>query len=135
MMLDSLAIAALLRHRPPALLVAHELAGVDGRRRFATVARDEWHWTQLLDAAAQAAGLCVRSDDDALAGRAFVVAAYERVVQVTPPGRWRSGVYTIVVWRLRSFLQMHQFEVRVEGEGEGGPLLAARVTLAPVETS
>ena len=46
-------IAALLRHRPPALLIAAELeVAEDGQRRFATVARDEWHWTQLLDAAA-----------------------------------------------------------------------------------
>ena len=130
MMLDSLAIAALLRHRPPALLVARELAGVDGRRRFATVARDEWHWTQLLDAAAQAAGLCVRSDDAALAGRAFVVAAYERVVQASRPG---PGVHTLAVRRLRSFLQMHQFTVTIAAGDV--PVLAARVTLAPVEAA
>lgn len=123
-------IEALLRHRPPALLVAAELADVAGRRRFATVERARWHWTLLLDAAAQAAGLCVRSDDAALAGRAFVVAAYERVVRASPP---RAGVHVVEVRRLRSFLQMHQFEVTVAAGGE--PVLAARVTLAPVEAT
>lgn len=124
-------IAALLRHRPPALLVAAEVAAAeDGLRRFTTVARDEWHWTQLLDAAAQAAGLCLRSDDATLAGRAFVVAAYERVVQASRPG---PGVHTIAVARLRSFLQMHQFVVTVATAG--APVLSARVTLAPVEAA
>ena len=120
-------IAALLRHRPPALLIAAELeVAEDGQRRFATVARDEW----LLDAAAQAAGLCVRSDDAALAGRAFVVAAYERVVQASRPG---PGVHTLAVRRLRSFLQMHQFTVTIAAGGV--QVLAAQVTLAPVEAA
>ena len=124
-------IAALLRHRPPALLIAAELeVAEDGQRRFATVALEQWHWTQLLDAAAQAAGLCVRSDDAALAGRAFVVAAYERVVQASRPG---PGVHTLAVRRLRSFLQMHQFTVTVAAGDV--PVLAARVTLAPVEAA
>ena len=124
-------IAALLRHRPPALLIASEVGvAEDGQRRFATVARDEWHWTQLLDAAAQAAGLCVRSDDAALAGRAFVVAAYERVVQASRPG---PGVHTLAVRRLRSFLQMHQFTVTIAAGGV--QVLAAQVTLAPVEAA
>lgn len=131
-MLDSHDIAALLRHRPPALLIASEIPtdATHGPRRFVTVARDEWHWTQLLDAAAQAAGLCLRSDDAALAGRAFVVAAYERVVQASQPG---PGAHTIAVCRLRSFLQMHQFTVTIAAAGV--PVLAARVTLAPVEAA
>lgn len=121
-------IASLLRHRPPALLVAAEVAGSAGWRRFVTVERATWHWATLLDAAAQAAGLCVRSDEPGLAARALVIAAYERVARERDPG---AGVHALEVRRVRTFLQMHQFDVRVLTCE--APVLAARVTLAPAE--
>lgn len=126
--LDAAGVAALLRHRPPARLIAVEVAGEGGRRRFVTEARAAWHWTLLLDAAAQASGLCVRSDE-AKTGGSLLVAAYERVVRLAEP---RAGSHTLTVVRVRSFLAMHQFDVTIAaGEVQ---VLAARVTLASGET-
>ena len=100
--LDAIAVATLLRHRPPARLIAAETD-------------------------AQAAGLCVRSE---AAGAAkftgsLLVAAFERVIQLAEP---RTGLHTLTVAHVRSFLAMHQFDVTVEGAGV--QVLAARVTLA-----
>lgn len=125
--LDAIAVATLLRHRPPARLIAAETDGEPGRRRFVTEARETWHWALLLEAAAQAAGLCVRSE---AAGAAkftgsLLVAAFERVIQLAEP---RTGLHTLTVAHVRSFLAMHQFDVTVEGAGV--QVLAARVTLA-----
>jgi len=123
-------IRARLRHRPPALGIERELE-VDGGggRRFLTVERGAWHPAELLDAAAQAAGLCARGEADP-AEVSLLVVAYEGV-------RWplslRALRFTVEVRPLRAFLSMYQFAVKVrEGAGvdDGELCLEAQVTLA-----
>ncbi len=133
-------IRARLRHRRPALAIERELqARARGGRRFLTVERGAWHPAELLDAAAQAAGLCARGDADP-AELSLLVVAYEGV-------RWPVSLsaqrFIVEVRPLRAFLSMHQLAVEVRespgagveaGEGEGGGegelCLEAQVTLA-----
>ena len=120
-------IAGLLRHRGPALLIAREVGAAGVERRFVTAEAALWHWTQLLDALAQAAGLCLRGEAPELVGAAVVVAAYEGV-RGAVGGALAPGSVRIGARRLRRFLGMQQFECVATSAGE--VVLAARVTLA-----
>ncbi len=132
--IDSSAVSRYLRHRGPALLIDRELAagppGPARARWFATPSLDHWFWTQALDAAAQAAGLCLRSEGATTRpGAAVLVVAYERVTVVNERP---AGALAISVQRRRRVINIQQFDVAVETD-DGAPIMTARVSLAPVE--
>jgi hypothetical protein len=115
----------LLPHRPPALLLdAVEHAG--GEVLVCTSDRDgAWHWAELLEGAAQCAGL--------LAGlhpggpRRSVIAEYRDVVLHTASHVGSVGFHARLDRRV-----LHFWRCRVEArDAGGGLLLAGAVTLAP----
>ncbi len=132
--LDSRAVFQHLRHREPALLIEREFAasppGQARERWFATPPRGRWFWTQALDAAAQAAGLCLRGDlEGARPGAPVLVVAYERVAVANERP---AGALAIVVRLRRRVINIRQFDVGVETE-DRAPVMTGRVSLALVE--
>lgn len=126
-MIDRDQVTTLLRHRAPALGLEHELPpSAPNLRSFATLARPRWIWPQLLDAAAQAAGLCVRAGAALPADAQLLVVAYRDVTPLRDP---EGPSFVIQVRPLRSFLQMHQFAIAV-ADLAGHVVLSAEVTLA-----
>jgi hypothetical protein len=115
-----------LRHRAPALLVeAIEAFDGDGLTCRA-VARAAWRWPEMLEGAAQTAGLLTGLQKDGLSNRA-VIAEYAGVVvhvaehQGTLRFRARLERRILRCWRCR-------IEVRDRSDAL---LLAGSVTLAP----
>ena len=120
-------VTSLLRHRPPALAVERVEEHAEDRLVCSSVPARRWWWFELLDGAAQAAGLLLRGST----GRplsAVVVAAYDEldlnVQSHEGPVRWEAR-------RKRRVGEMHQFEVSALAE-DGHKLLSALVTLVPV---
>jgi hypothetical protein len=123
-------IAGLLRHEAPALLIAEEELAEEagGARRFTTRALAGWSWPLLVDACAQAAGLCLRGIAPEMIGEAVVVGSYAGIeVDVGP----RAGAYTISARPLRCLAKLRVFEFLcvVEGAGAGEAGWPVRVTL------
>jgi hypothetical protein len=115
----------LLRHRAPALLV-DEIESVHDAALTCLGHRRHWHWLQLLDGAAQAAGMLTALLPDGL-GPVRVVAAYDDVVLHAPahdgPVRWTAR-------STRHTLGMPQLDVVARDPTDDRLLLTVRVTLS-----
>jgi predicted hotdog family 3-hydroxylacyl-ACP dehydratase len=118
--------AALLRHREPALLLG-EVESFDGRT-LACSARGarSWRWPEMLEAAAQAAGLLVGLQPGGLDNTA-VIAEYRAVAVYAPNHRGPLQLVAALERRILRFWRC-RFEVRAP---DGTVLLEGRVTLAP----
>lgn len=117
--------AEVLRHRPPALLV-EAIERFDGDRLACrAVARSTWRWPEMLEGAAQSAGLLAGLQKGGPSNRA-VIAEYTGVVvhAVEHPGPLRFTAHLerriLGCWRCR-------IEVL---DAQDGLLLAGKVTLA-----
>lgn len=132
--LDHAAVRAALRHREPALFVDRELRADPPVREYSALSRPTWHWTQLLDGAAQAAGLDLRKQArEPIA--AVYVAAFERV-------RWAQDLFEAPpcfrVRLRRRVMNLVQFEVVVvsaEPSSRDSAWLQAELALAAVPVS
>jgi hypothetical protein len=118
--------AEVLRHREPALLV-EAIEAFDGDRLTCrAVARELWRWPEMLEGAAQTAGLLAGLQKDGLSNRA-VIAEYTGVVVHAPahrgPLRFRARLERRILrcWRCR--IEVH--------DRTDALLLAGSVTLAP----
>lgn len=117
--------ASLLRHRAPALLVGEILSFSGDTLRCASHGAGPWRWSQILEGAAQSAGLLAGLQPGGLP-RSAVVAEYRDVVvhaaRHTGPIRF--------VARLERRL-LHFWRCRCEAEAlSGRVLLTGTVTLA-----
>ncbi len=119
-----------LRHREPALLIAKVLPPRDGWLQYQSRDVPTWFWTHLLDAGAQAAGLCV-SENKLTAPGPRLVASYERVKVV----REIAGPVVFLVRAKRQMMGMAVIEVRGVALQTGTQVLSAEVTLAVGGTS
>jgi predicted hotdog family 3-hydroxylacyl-ACP dehydratase len=118
--------ATLLRHREPALLLGTIDDLVDDRLTCTSTARSSWQWTEMLEAAAQAAGLLAALRDDGF-DNTLVIAEYRgvRVHAARHDGRLR------LLARLdRRVLRFRLCRVQVRAADET-LLLEGTVTLAP----
>jgi len=120
--------ASLLRHRPPAVLVGEAVAFTGDRLVCASNRRGPWHWSQLLEGAAQTAGLLVGAQRDGLTDRA-VIADYREVRLVAPD---HEGDVRFTATIDRHVLQFWRCRIEVHAD-DGTLLLAGTVTLAPAE--
>jgi hypothetical protein len=120
--------AALLRHRPPAVLVGEVVAFTGERLVCASNGRGPWHWPQLLEGAAQTAGLLAGAQQDGLSDRA-VIADY-RGVRLAALSHQGAVRFTATIDR-----RVLQFwRCRVEARADDDTLLLeGMVTLAPPE--
>lgn len=124
-MLNGRDAADFLRHAPPALLVGTVVAHADGRLVCASRDAGPFGWAQLLEGAAQTAGLLAGVAGGP--GAAALVAEYRdvdaRVARHAGPVAFHATLERRVLrfWRCRA-------EAR---DLRGNVLLAARVTLAP----
>ena len=129
-LLDHAAVRAALRHREPALFIDAQLAALERGGDFVGLDRPRWHWTQLLDAAAQAAGLVLRhrASEPILA---VYVAAFERL-------GWASDSFEakprLRVRIRRRVMHLVQFDFEVDGieQPELGPWMSGSLALAVV---
>ena len=118
----------LLRHRPPALLLEALDRLEDGRLSCTTTTRARWTWPDVLESAAQAAGLAAGLLDEGLDNTA-VIAEYRHVRIHTPT---HAGALRVTAALERRVL--HFRRCRVEARTlDGELLLEATVTLAPGE--
>ena len=117
--------AALLRHRPPALLLDTIEAVEDGTIRCTTRGPGPWPWERALEAAAQAAGLLAGLQPGGLTNRA-VIAEYRDVIVHMSAAR---GPIRVRAWLERRILAC--WRCRIEARAGDRPLLEGRVTLAP----
>lgn len=118
--------ATLLRHRPPALLVAAIESFTGDTLACAGVARPHWTWPELLEGGAQTAGLLAGLQPRGLVATA-VIAEYRDVV-VHAPGHAGSVRFGARLGRrVLGFWRCH-LEAR---DAAGTLLLAGEVTLAP----
>ena len=127
-----------LRHGPRALVVSrmHAALGERGREggHFEGLERPRWHWCELLDGAAQAAGLCLRIGDEGSGPpRAVYVAAYEQLELGAGSREGWAGAPWFRVRRGRRIMGLQQFDLSVEDAARTVTLLRARVTLASAE--
>ena len=118
--------AALLRHRPPALLL-DEIESFTGTH-LACTARGcgPWEWPQLLEGAAQCAGLLAGMQPGGPANTA-VIAAYEGIVVRAQHHHGPVKFFASLERR-----PLHFWRCRCEARAaEGTPLLSGTVTIAP----
>jgi len=118
--------AALLRHREPALLLGSIDSFVDDALVCTSVARASWQWPEMLEAAAQAAGLLAGLKDDGL-DNTLVIAEY-RGVRVHAPQH--DGPLRLYARLGRQVLRFRQCRVEVRAANEA-LLLEGTVALAP----
>jgi hypothetical protein len=117
--------AGFLRHAPPALLIGTVVAHDDVRLVCASRDAGPFGWAQLLEGAAQTAGLLAGVAGGP--GAAALIAEYRdvdaRVARHEGPVAFHATLERRVLrfWRCRT-------EARA---ADGGLLLSARVTLAP----
>jgi predicted hotdog family 3-hydroxylacyl-ACP dehydratase len=118
--------AALLRHREPALLLG-AVDSFDGRTLRCS-ARDarSWQWPEMLEAAAQAAGLLVGLRPGGLDNTA-VIAEYRDVAVHAPAHRGPLHLVAALERRILRFWRC-RFEARAP---DGTVLLEGRVSLGP----
>ncbi|MGB1014747.1 MAG: hypothetical protein ACPG4T_11485, partial [Nannocystaceae bacterium] len=116
-----------LRHRGEALLLARRCPEtVSPWVGFVTKYLPAWYWTQVLDAAAQAAGLCVQANHPETMAGPRVVACYEGL---DIRREVFAGEVHLKGRQVRSLMGMHVVEVcgmRVDGP----PVVTVKVTLA-----
>jgi hypothetical protein len=122
--------ASLLRHRPPAILVGEAVAFTGDRLVCTSKGRGPWHWSQLLEGAAQTAGLLAGAQRDGLTDRA-VIADYREVRLIALN---HQGAVRFTATIDRRVLQFWRCRIEVRAD-DGTPLLAGTVTLAPPEPS
>ena len=117
--------AAVLRHRPPALLLA-SVAALDAESiGCRSVEAGPWPWPRMLEAAAQAAGLLVGTRPGGIGNRAVVAEYRDVAIHVATDG----GPVDVVAWLDRRVLAYWRCRFAVS---TGGRLLVeGRVTLAP----
>jgi predicted hotdog family 3-hydroxylacyl-ACP dehydratase len=117
--------AEVLRHRPPALLLA-SVVRVDGDTiRCRTLGPGPWPWPRALEASAQAAGLLAGLQPGGVTNRAVIAEYRDVVIHVAAdPGPME------VVARLDRRV-LGYWRCRVEAHAGGRLLLEGRVTLAP----
>ena len=118
--------AALLRHREPALLLgAVDL--FDGLTlHCSALGTGPWRWPEMLEAAAQAAGLLVGLQPGGLDNTA-VIAEYRGVAVHAPDHRGSLRLVAALERRILRFWRC-RFEARAS---DGTVLLEGRVTVAP----
>jgi hypothetical protein len=118
--------AALLRHRPPALLLATIDAHDGGTLWCTSVERETWVWPEILEGAAQCAGLLAGFQPGGPGNRA-VIAEYRNV---RPHAATARGTIRLSARLERRVLRF--WRCRVEACDAGGTLLLdGLVTLAP----
>jgi predicted hotdog family 3-hydroxylacyl-ACP dehydratase len=120
--------ATLLRHRGPALLLGTLDAVSDDDLVCTSAARSPWRWPEMLEAAAQAAGLLAGFRDDRF-DDAAVIAAY-RGVRIHVPRH--DGQLRLLARLERRVLHFRQCRVEVRAASDT-LLLDGTVTLAPGE--
>ena len=114
--------SALLRHRPPALL----LGAVEDHRDVVRIDARRWPWPRLLEGTAQAAGLLAGLQPGGPGARA-VIAEYRDVALHVALHRGAVRFDTRLERRLAHF-----WRCRCEARAaDGRVLLVSRVTLAP----
>lgn len=121
--------ADVLRHRPPALLLA-AIEAFDGTTlRSRSVDDGAWPWPRILEGAAQSAGLVVGLATGGLSNRA-VIAEYRDVVPSHHEGPGPIRFAARIERRL-----LHFWRCRVEARAaDGAVVLRCAVTLAPGPT-
>ncbi len=117
--------AALLRHRPPALLLDTIEAVDDGAIHCTTRGPGPWAWERALEAAAQAAGLLAGLQPGGPSNRA-VIAEYRDVVV---HGSAARGPIHVRAWVERRVLGC--WRCRIEARVGDRVLLEGHVTIAP----
>jgi hypothetical protein len=118
--------ARLLRHRPPALLLGR-IAELDGDRLACTSRRaGPWRWAELLEGAAQSAGLLAGLQPGGPSNTA-VIAEYRSVGVHAASHAGRVRFVARLERRVLDF-----WRCRVEARAADGTLLLdGRVTIAP----
>jgi len=119
--------AAVLRHRPPALLLGSVTAIDATSIRCRGVERGGWPWPWVLEAAAQAAGLLVGTRPGGIGNRAVVAEYRDVVIHVAE----NPGPVEIAAWIDRRAFRY--WRCRFVAHATGRLLLEGRVTLAPPE--
>ena len=122
------AIMNSLRHQPPALFIHEQLTQTARGASFSGRARPRWHWGELLDGAAQAAGLSLRRELE-VEGQPIYVAAFERVV-LPDQHEPRALDPRFVVESVRRVLNLHQFRFAVVDSDDQTIQLSGLVALA-----
>lgn len=118
--------AAVLRHRPPALLVGAIEAFSGDALTCASNGVGPWRWPEMLEGAAQTAGLLAGLQPDGLT-REAVIAEYRGVL---PHRASHAGVLRFTAHLERRLL--HFWRCRLEARAADGTLLLeGHVTLAP----
>ena len=121
--------ADVLRHRPPALLLAAIEAFDGSTLRSRSVDDGAWPWPRILEGAAQSAGLVVGLATGGLSNRA-VIAEYRDVVPSHHEGPGPIRFAARIERRL-----LHFWRCRVEAcAADGAVVLRCAVTLAPGPT-
>ncbi|MCW5892382.1 MAG: hypothetical protein KIT14_17815 [bacterium] len=124
-MLTATDAAAFLRHVPPALLLGAVTAHADGRLVCTSRNAGPFGWAELLEGAAQAAGLLAGVLGGPGAG-ALVAEYRDLEVRVA----CHAGPVSFAAALDRRVLRFWRCRTRVAG-ADGRVLLTARVTLAP----
>lgn len=120
--------ATLLRHREPALLLGKLDAVSDDDLVCTSAARSGWRWPEMLEAAAQAAGLLAGLRDDRFDNTAMI--AEYRGVRIHIPRH--DGPLRLLARLGRRVLHFRQCRVEVRAANDT-LLLDGTVTLAPGE--
>jgi hypothetical protein len=118
--------AALLRHRPPAVLVRDVIDFTGARLTCASAGDGPWTWPQLLEGGAQTAGLLAGAQPNGLSNQA-VIADY-RAVRLHAAGHTGPVVFAAEIDRR----VMQFWRCRIVATATNGRLLLeGTVTLAP----
>jgi hypothetical protein len=117
--------AAVLRHRPPALLLGSVNALDAASIRCRGVEGEPWPWPRVLEAAAQAAGLLVGTRPDGIGNRAVIAEYRDVIIHVAEV----PGPVDVAAWIDRRVLAF--WRCRFAAHAADRLLLEGRVTLAP----